>query len=144
MGENERVPALPLIACVLAGPIPAALLPALAGSGDVEGFLRVWATLALFGFCYAVAIGLPIALLLLRDPALPWHRWMGAGVLAGMVTTAVVLGWTALTSARHLVDGQWQAFQVLMLWLVVPLVLLSAIVSRIALGFWLHRRAIEL
>lgn len=141
MEKAERVPALPLVACVLAGPIPAALLAALAGSGGADNLLRVWGTLALFGLCHALVIGVPIALALLRDPALPWPHWIGAALLAGMIATAIVLGWTALTSARHLVAGQWQAFQVPMLWLIVPLVLFSAIVSRIGLALWLrHRR----
>ena len=57
---------------------------------------------------------------------------------------AALLGWAALTSARQLIDGQWAEMQVLTLWIVVPLVLLSAIVSRVALALWLGRRQIEL
>lgn len=138
MREAERIPALPLVACILAGPIPASLLAGFAGSGGADALLRVWGTLALFGLCYALVIGVPIALLLLRDPALPWRRWIGAALLAGLITTAIILAWTGLSSARHLVAGQWGAFQVLMLWLVVPLVLFSAIVSRILLALWLQ------
>ena len=138
MGPEDRVPALPLVACVLAGPVPASLLAAFAGSGGADSLLRVWATLALFGLCYALVVGTPIALLFLRDPALPWRRSIGAALLAGLITTAIVLGWTALSSARHLVAGQWGAFQVLMLWLVVPLIVFSGIVSRILLAFWLR------
>jgi ethanolamine transporter EutH len=141
MGNTARIPALPLTACILAGPLPAALLAALAGSGGAESLLRVWGTLALFGLCYALVIGVPIALLLLRDPALPWRRWIAAALLAGLITTAVVLIWTGFSSARHLVAGQWDAFQVLIFWLVVPLVLFSAIVSRILIALWLsHSR----
>lgn len=145
MGE-ERVPVLPLIACVLAGPVIASLLPGIfaAGSNAGDSFLRIWGTLALFGICYAAIVGVPIALLFLRDPALPWQRWFGAGLLAGLVTAAIVLGWTGLTSVRHLVAGQWAEVQVLTLWIVVPLVLLSAIVSRVILALWLGRRQIEL
>ncbi|MBB4100932.1 hypothetical protein [Sphingomonas kyeonggiensis] len=145
MGE-ERVPILPLVACVLAGPVIASLLPGIfaAGSNAGDSFLRIWGTLALFGICYAAIVGVPIALLFLRDPALPWRRWFGAGLLAGLVTAAIVLGWTGLTSVRHLVAGQWAEVQVLTLWIVVPLVLLSAIVSRVILALWLGRRQIEL
>lgn len=138
MGTDERIPALPLVLCVLAGPVPASLLVAFAGSGGADSLLRVWGTLTLFGLCYALVIGVPIALLLLREPGLPWRRWIGAALLAGLVTTAIILGWTALSSARHLVAGQWGAFQVLMLWLVVPLVLFSGVVSRILLALWLR------
>ena len=137
--ERDRIAALPLSLGVLAGPIPAALLAAFAGSGGTESLLRVWGTLALFGLCYALVIGVPIALWLLRDPALPWRRWIGAGLVAGMLTTALVLAWTASSSARHLVAGQWGGFQLLMLWLIVPLVLVSALVSRILLALWLRR-----
>jgi len=145
MGE-ERVPVLPLVACVLAGPVIASLLPGVfaAGSNAGDSFLRIWGTLALFGICYAAIVGVPIALLFLRDPALPWRHWFGAGLLAGLVTAAIVLGWTGLTSVRHLVAGQWAEVQVLTLWIVVPLVLLSAIVSRVILALWLGRRQIEL
>jgi hypothetical protein len=137
---------MPLIAAVLAGPVIAALLPGIfaAGSHSGDSFLRIWGTLALFGICYAAVIGVPLALLLLRDPGLPWHRWLGTGLLAGLVTAALVLGWTALSGARHLIGGQWSEVQVLTLWIVVPLVLLSAIVSRIMLALWLGRRQIEL
>jgi hypothetical protein len=144
--ESNRIPALPLIACVLAGPVVAALLPGIfaAGSSPGDSFLRIWGTLALFGICYAAIVGVPVALLLLRDPALPWPRWFGAGLLAGLITAAILLGWAALTSARQLIHGQWAEMQVLTLWIVVPLVLLSAIVSRVALALWLGRRQIEL
>jgi hypothetical protein len=138
MAGSNRIAASPLALCVLAGPIPAALLAAFAGSGGADSLLRVWGTLALFGLCYALLVGVPIALWLLRDPALPWRRWIGAALLAGMITTALVLAWTGLSSARHLVAGQWDGFQLLMLWLVVPLVLVSAIVSRILLILWLR------
>lgn len=146
MAQDERIPALPLIACVLAGPVIASLLPGIftAGSNAGDSFLRIWGTLALFGICYAAVIGVPLSLLLLREPALPWRRWLGTGLLAGLLTAAIVLGWTALTSARHLIAGQWSEVQVLTLWIVVPLVLLSAIVSRVVLALWLGRRQIEL
>jgi len=146
MGEEPRIAPVPLIAAVLAGPVIASLLPGIfaAGSNAGDSFLRIWGTLALFGICYAAVIGVPLALLLLRDPALPWRRWLGTGLLAGLVTAALVLGWTALSGARHLVGGQWSEVQVLTLWIVVPLVLLSAIVSRITLALWLGRRQIEL
>ncbi|MFS2112200.1 hypothetical protein ACCC88_21090 [Sphingomonas sp. Sphisp140] len=144
MGE-ERVPLLPLVACVLAGPVVASLLPGIfaAGSNPGDSFLRIWGTLSLFGICYAAIVGVPLAWLFLRDPALPWRRWFGAGLLAGLLTAAIVLGWTALTSTRNLIAGQWAEVQVLTLWIVVPLVLLSAIVSRVALALWLGRRQIE-
>ena len=138
MAEGNRIAVPPLIACVLAGPVPASLLAAFAGSGGADSLLRVWGTLALFGICYALLVGAPIALIFLRDPALPWRRWIGATLLAGLITTAIILGWTALSSARHVLAGQWGAFQVLMLWLVVPLVLFSGIVSRILLALWLR------
>lgn len=146
MAQDERIPALPLIACVLAGPVIASLLPGIftAGSNAGDSFLRIWGTLALFGICYAAVIGVPLSLLLLREPALPWRRWLGTGLLAGLLTAAIVLGWTALTSARHLIAGQWSEVQVLTLWIVVPMVLLSAIVSRVVLALWLGRRQIEL
>lgn len=138
MAGSNRIAALPLAMCVLAGPIPAALLAAFAGSGGADSLLRVWGTLALFGLCYALLVGVPIALWLLRDPVLPWRRWIGAALLAGMITTALILAWTGFSSARHLVAGQWDSFQLLMLWLVVPLVLVSAIVSRMLLLLWLR------
>lgn len=146
MAQDERIPAVPLIAAVLAGPVIASLLPGIfaAGSHAGDSFPRIWGTLALFGICYAAVVGVPLALLLLRDPALPWRRWLGTGLLAGLVTAGIVLGGTALTSARHLVAGQWSEVQVLTLWIVVPLVLLSAIVSRVTLALWLGRRQIEL
>ncbi|GEM_PF-1490246 len=146
MGEGPRIPPLSLIVCVLAGPVIASLLPGIfaAGSNAGDSFPRIWGTLALFGICYAAVIGVPLALLLLRDPALPWHRWIGTGLLAGLATAAIVLAGTALTSARHLVAGQWTEVQLLTLWIVVPLVLLSAIVSRALLALWLGRRQIEL
>jgi hypothetical protein len=146
MGEGPRIPPLSLIVCVLAGPVIASLLPGIfaAGSNAGDSFLRIWGTLALFGICYAAVIGVPLALLLLRDPALPWPRWIGTGLLAGLATAAIVLAGTALTSARHLVAGQWTEVQLLTLWIIVPLVLLSAIVSRVLLALWLGRRQIEL
>lgn len=145
MGPERRIPAAPLIACVLAGPVIASLLPGIfaAGSSAGDSFLRIWGTLSLFGICYAAVIGVPLALWLLRDPALPWRRWLGAGLLAGLVTAALLLGWAALTSTRNLIHGQWAEMQVLTLWIVVPLVLLSAIVSRISLALWLGRRQTE-
>ncbi len=139
MGDGDRLPALPLTACVLAGPIPAALVPALFANADQEGFLRTWGTLVLIGLLYAAVIGVPLALWALRDPAAPWRRWIGIGIVAGLLTTIAALAWTALTGAHHLIEGQWGAFQVILLWIVVPLVLLSAIVSRILLGLWLRR-----
>lgn len=139
MSERERLAALPLTACVLAGPIPAALVPALFANADQDGFLRTWGTLALIGLVYAAVIGVPLALWALRDPAAPWRRWIGIGIVAGLLSTAAALAWTALTSTRHLVEGQWSAFQLILLWIVVPLVLLSAIVSRVLLGLWLRR-----
>ncbi|MDG2533322.1 hypothetical protein P6144_06670 [Sphingomonas sp. HITSZ_GF] len=146
MADSNRIPALPLIACVLAGPVIAALLPGIfsAGTSPADSFLRIWGTLALFGVCYAAVVGVPLALLLLRDPALPWQRWFGAGLLAGLITAALLLAWAALTSARNLIHGQWAEMQVLTLWIVVPLVLLSAIVSRVALALWLGRRQTSL
>jgi ethanolamine transporter EutH len=141
MGTDERIPPLPLAACILAGPVIASLLPGIfaAGSSPGDSFLRIWGTLALFGVCYAAVVGVPLALLLLRDPALPWRRWLGAGLLAGLITAALLLGWAALTSTRNLIHGQWAEMQVLTLWIVVPLVLFSAIVSRVALALWLGR-----
>lgn len=146
MGQPDRISPLPLIACVLAGPVIASLLPGIfaAGSNAGDSFLRIWGTLALFGVCYAAIVGVPLALLLLRDPALPWPRWLGAGLLAGLVTAAILIAWAALTSARQLINGQWAEMQVLTLWIVVPIVLLSAIVSRVALALWLGRRQISL
>lgn len=146
MGPDQRIPALPLLACVLAGPVIASLLPGVfaAGSSAGDSFLRIWGTLALFGICYAAVVGVPLALLLLRDPALPWRLWLGTGLLAGLITAALLLVWAGLTSTRNLIHGQWAEMQVLTLWIVVPLVLLSAIVSRVALALWLGRRQIEL
>jgi len=146
MGSDDRISALPLAACVLAGPVIAALLPGIfsAGTSPADSFLRIWGTLSLFGICYAAVVGVPLALLLLRDPALPWHRWLGAGLLAGLITAALLLAWAALTSTRNLIGGQWAEMQILTLWIVVPLVLLSAIVSRIMLALWLGRRQITL
>lgn len=140
MGDIDRIPALPLIACVLAGPIPATLLVALLDASAAQGdFLRLWGTLALFGLAYAALIGVPLALVLLRDPALPWRRWIGSGILAGMLVALIVLGWTALGNARNLVTGSWDAFQLFVLWVAVPLTILSAAFSRAALLLHMRR-----
>jgi hypothetical protein len=131
---ERRIDALPLAACVVAGAIPASIVAGLIGGG-----VRMGIVVLPFALAFAALIGAPLALWRLRDPALPWWRWIGTGAAGGVIVTLLVLGWVALSDARALAQGQWGGVVLLVAAHAVPLGTLSAACSRLALLAWLRR-----
>jgi len=94
---DHRYRRLPLLAAVGLGPVAAApfiavLLLALTG-GSLVGLPRLLGVFLLWAVPAALVVGGPVALWCLRDSRGSRLRWALAGAAAGIVASAVLLGW---------------------------------------------------
>jgi hypothetical protein len=142
----ERVPAFPLAAAIVIGTLPVGML-----WGFIFAFLsfplglspiaRMTSLITAYAAASALLIGVPLGLLLLRDPRASWRRWLGTALAAGVIALGVIAVWTVQGNVRFLLDGiLFKALAVATV-AVLAYAALSAVAARLLLRRFIRLRA---